>query len=147
MPTNVMRIGFFIRLLGFGALLIALSLGIAAVVAYRNKSDYIEKSIAAELLAIVNTAAPLIDGDLVNVVRSDLKGGIVNEEEFNEVRARLASVKKSNSLKAKPGVSPIYIMRPATLAGASNLLEFVVMTDPNAGGQFYVGNTDRKSVV
>jgi len=139
MPTNVMRIGFFIRLLGFGALLIALSLGIAAVVAYRNKSDYIEKSMTAELLAIVNTAAPMIDGDLVNVVRSDLKGGIVNEEEFNEVRARLSSIKNSNSLKAKPGVSPIYIMRPAT--GASNLLEFVVMTDPNAAGQFYVGNT------
>ena len=141
MPTNVIRIGFFIRLLGFGALLIALSLGIAAVVAYRNKSDYIEKSMAAELLAIVNTAAPLIDGDLVDVVRSDLKGGIVNEEEFNEVRARLSSIKKSNSLKAKPGVSPIYIMRPATPTGASNLLEFVVMSDPNAGGQFYVGNT------
>ncbi len=136
-----MRIGFFIRLLGFGALLIALSLGIAAFVTYRNRSEYIEKSMAAELLAIVNTAAPMIDGDLVNVVRSDSKGGIVNEEAFNKIRSRLSSIKKSNSLKAKPGVSPLYIMRPATLEGGSNLLEFVVMTDPNAGGQFHVGNT------
>lgn len=136
-----MRIGFFIRLLGFGALLIALSLGIAAFVAYRNKSEYIQKSMAAELLAIVNTTAPLIDGDLVNMVHSDSKGGIVNEKEFNEIRSRLSSIKKSNSLKAKPGVSPLYIMRPSTLEGGSNLLEFVVMTDPNAGGQFYVGNT------
>ena len=135
------RIGFFIRLLGFGALLIVLSLGIAAFVAYRNKSEYIEKSMAAELLAVVNTAAPLIDGDLVNVVRSDLKGGIVNEDEFNQIRSSLLSIKKANKLTAKPGVSPIYIMRPVDEPGMSNLLEFVVMTDTNQAGQFYVGNT------
>ncbi len=135
------RIGFFIRLLGFGALLIVLSLGIAAFVAYRNKSEYIEKSMAAELLAIVNTAAPLIDGDLVNVVRSDLKGGIVNEDEFSQIRSSLVSIKKANKLAAKAGVSPIYIMRPVDEPGMSNLLEFVVMSDTNQAGQFYVGNT------
>ena len=135
------RIGFFIRLLGFGALLIVLSLGIAAFVAYRNKSEYIEKSMAAELLAVVNTAAPLIDGDLVNVVRSDVKGGIVNEDEFNQIRSSLLSIKKANKLTAKPGVSPIYIMRPVDEPGMSNLLEFVVMTDTNQAGRFYVGNT------
>lgn len=135
------RIGFFIRLLGFGALLIALSLGIAAFVAYKNKRDYIEKSLAAELLAVVNTASPLIDGDLVNVVRADHDGGIVNEEEFDEIRSKLSAIKKSNGLTAKPGVSPLYVMRRAELPGQSNLLEFVVMTDPNQKGQFYVGNT------
>ena len=70
------RIGFFIRLLGFGALLIALSLGIAAVVTYRNKSDYIEKSMAAELLAIVNTAAPgFRQMRELGLVRKDFKRG------------------------------------------------------------------------
>ena len=135
------RIGFFIRLLCFGAILVVLSLGFAAFVAYQNKRDYIEKSLAAELLAVVNTAALLIEGDLVKLVRPDAKGGIVNEEEFNEIKAKLSSVKKSNGLTAKPGVSPIYVMRPVTMPGRSNLLEFVVMTDPNQKGEFYVGNT------
>lgn len=133
-----LRFSFFLRLTGFATMLIILAVGVSSFIAYQIKTESLKKSLAAELLAVVNSTAPLIDGDQVQLIHRHHAGKIVAREEFDAIRDQLLRVKKSNQLHSRG--SPLYILRPAADYATTEELEFVVMTDPDKRGEFSVGD-------
>ncbi|NQY74204.1 MAG: HAMP domain-containing protein [Candidatus Margulisbacteria bacterium] len=95
-------------------------------------------SIQKELLSIVNTTAPFIDGAMHERIFG-IHNEILTPTEFYHVKSLLTEVKKSNQLDSQYG-SPIYTMRKSLDYGETGYLEFVVMTDPDENGHFYLGS-------
>lgn len=131
------RFSFGTRLALFGVLLTTLSVSLCAFFAYRLRIDALKTSIAAELLAVVNSTAGVIDGDQHNRIQGNQNNDIRPLEDFQEIRAILLEVKRRNRLTGHG--SPIYTMRKAPDYATSGQLEFVVMTDPDDHGKFFVG--------
>ena len=132
------RLSFAIRLTLFAALVIVVSVGVSSWLVYRSKKASLEASLGRELLAIVNSAAPMIDGDLHQLVHRGEKGELAGQEEFELIRQQLVKVRDANGLRGHG--SPIYTMRPTERYHDSGELEFVVMTDPDAAGNYFTGN-------
>lgn len=135
------RISFRLRLTAFSLLLVAISIGVAAQLSYLVSKQSLEAHLGAELLAVVKTLAPQIDADLLPMIQ--LTQGPVGEplqgqEEFDHIRDILNKAKAANELSSQG--SPIYVMRPAPDFAQSGELEFVVMTDRDDSGNFFVGN-------
>ena len=91
--------------------LIVISAGVCSLAAYRNSQKFLEQSVGQELLAIVNSASGLLDGDLHDLVYLNAERQIENEEEFELLRGQLLQVKNSNSLDGLG--SPLYTLRKA----------------------------------
>jgi hypothetical protein len=127
-----------VRIVALAMLFVLVSVGSSSFLIYRKIERSLEKSLASELLSVVTSVGPLIDGDLHDVISLDSDGVLFAEEEFELIRQQLVLVKNGNSLSG-PG-SPIYTMRPAFDFDASGALEFVVMTDRDATGHFFTGN-------
>lgn len=119
-------------------LFIVFSVGTSSWLIYRQIETSLEKSLGNELLSVVTSLGPLIDGNLHNVIFVDDDGVLVTEEEFELIRKQLVQVKLNNEFKG-PG-SPIYTMRPAFDFDTTNELEFTVMTDRDDSGDYFVGN-------
>ena len=132
------RISFRLRLTGFALLLIAVSMGAASILAYTVSKSTLEKHLQDELLAIVKTAAPMVDGDLLPLIYQSASGAMAGAEEFDEIRGLLEKIKSGNAMESKG--SPIYVMRPAADFATSGKLEFVVMTDRDSKGRYFVGS-------
>src|SRR3954469_12765932 len=122
-----LRLSFRLRLTGFAVLLIALSMGTASILAYRHSKDTLERHLQNELLAIVKTAAPMVDGDLLPLIYRLPSGEVAGMEEFEQIRTILSRVKTGNQMQSHG--SPLYVMRPPPDFTSSAKLEFVVMTD------------------
>ncbi len=132
------RFSFRLRLTGFALLLIAVSMGAASILAYVVSKNTLEKHLQNELLAIVKTAAPMVDGDLLPLIYESASGEMAGADEFEEIRGLLEKIKKSNGMESRG--SPIYVMRPAADFATSGKLEFVVMTDRDSRGRYFVGS-------
>lgn len=132
------RFDFQRRLTSFAFVLISLSMGLASVVAYQTSKRSLELHLGAELLAVVNSAAPLLDGDLVGIIFREPGGAIRGKDEFDELRKVLLKVKTANHLESTG--SPLYVLRAAPEYATTGDLEFVVMTDADKNGNWYVGN-------
>ncbi len=135
---HMSRVSFSHRLTIFAMSLVVVSVCIYALISYQLRKQSLEKSLGTELLAIVNSIAPLLDGDLHNLISLDAGGKVAAADEFGMFRELLAKVKKSNGLGG--GGSPIYTMRKAHDFATTRELEFVVMTDRDATGNFFTGN-------
>ena len=120
---------------------ILVSVGLTAFLAYLNASRSLEDSLGAELLAIVNTGAPLIDGDLHELIYAAEDSTIAFAEEFELIRLRLDAIRSANGLPDHG--SPIYTMRAGEGYKRSRNLEFVVMPDKDKHGNYFVGNRYR----
>ncbi|MCI0536220.1 MAG: response regulator [Verrucomicrobiales bacterium] len=132
------RSTFALRLILFSTGLIVLSVGVSSVIVFHLKKKSLERSLASELLAIVNSTAPSIEGDLHRQIFRDANGELQGADEFELIRSHLLKVKGNNRLGG-PG-SPIYTMRKADDFDSTHELEFVVMTDHDKSGKFFVGN-------
>ena len=86
------RISFGLRLSLFGTLLITLSVALCAWFAYRFRYEELKAAVANELLAVVNSAAPGIDGDRHNDIFRDKKDQIRGLTYFTAVRAQLQEI-------------------------------------------------------
>ena len=132
------RLHFSARLVLFTAGLIALSVGFASMVVYVQSRASLEEHLAQELLAVVNSAAPLIDGDLHQIITLGSDGKLGTPEEFAEIQKQLVRVKTANHLSGHG--SPVYTLRRASDYAKTHELEFVAMTDRDAEGRWFVGN-------
>ena len=132
------RISFGLRLSLFGTLLITLSVALCAWFAYRFRYEELKAAVANELLAVVNSAAPGIDGDRHNDIFRDKKDQIRGLPYFTAVRAQLQEIKRRNRLSGHG--SPVYTMRKAQNFAEFQELEFVVMSDPDKEGVWFVGS-------
>ena len=130
----MIRIQFSVRLILFALFLIASGVAVCSWIAYDDSKAHLETSLKNELLAVVNTLAPTLDGDIHERVRLGSDGKLVDEDAFEIVRQQLVVAKNLNGLDDEHG-SPIYTMRKSTGFPTDTTLEFVVMT-----GEFFVGN-------
>lgn len=133
-----MRLSFAIRLILFASSLVAISIAVSSWMVYQSQKASLENSLGAELLAIVRSAAPLIDGDLHELVHRAEDKTIKGAEEFEALRQQLVKIKESAQLTS-PG-SPLYTLRPTDRFPDFGELEFVIMTDKDSHGEFFVGN-------
>ena len=113
-------------------------MGAASLLAYHFSKKTLEAHLEHELLAIVKTAAPLIDGDLVPLIYHESSGALAGADEFEEIRQLLQKVKAGNHMESRG--SPLYLMRPAADFASAHKLEFVVMTDRDSQGRYFVGS-------
>jgi signal transduction histidine kinase/CheY-like chemotaxis protein len=111
------------------------------VISYQQSKKSLEKSLGNELLRIVNSLAPLINGDLHQLIFLNAEGNLAFQEEFDLIRNQLVRVRDSNKMTGRG--SPMYTMRKAHDFATTQELEFVVMTDKNDMGRYFVGNRYR----
>jgi signal transduction histidine kinase len=128
---------FHFRLVAFALALMGVAVGISSLIAYRLKKQSLEASLAKELLAIVKTVAPLMDGDVHDRIRVGEVGSVSLSDEFTRLQEQLVRVKEGNALLSRG--SPLYTLRKPDDFVISGELEFVVMTDPDESGQFFTG--------
>ena len=138
-PVGLRRINLRQRLTGFAIALIALSMGTASLLDYHLSKKSLERDLGRELLAIVKSVAPLIDGDAVQRINRD--SGVEMTSDFQRLRALLVKVKEGNGMKSNG--SPLYIMKKPKDFAKTGELEFAVMTDRNEQGYFFVGGRYR----
>jgi signal transduction histidine kinase/DNA-binding response OmpR family regulator len=134
------RLSFRLRLTGFALVLIVFSMGAASVLAYHFSKKALETHLQNELMAIVRTTAPLVDGDLVPLIYRRSTGALAGADEFEEIRTLLEKVKAGNHMERESRGSPLYLMRPAADFASAGQLEFVVMTDRDSEGRYFVGS-------
>ena len=138
---RVRRVSLRQRLTGFALTMMFLCMGTVCLLDYQKAKYQLEDHLGKELLGIVVSIAPLIDGDAVARIEHDAEGEILNPEDFDKLRSVLIKVKDANGLQSVG--SPLYIMRAAEDFEITGELEFVVMTDRDQNGQFFVGNRYR----
>jgi len=127
-----LKFTFVHRLMGFAMLVTSLSVGLCSWAVYRQQVEEIKKHLGGELLSIVTSLAPFIDGDLHYDVYTH------DQDEFREIQKAILKVKNNTYLKSFR--NPIYTMRPTEEYGETGNLEFVVMPDKNEKGAYFVGN-------
>ena len=132
---------FYVRLILFSTTLVIVATGISSLIVLQLKSKALEETLGSELLAIVNSTAAAIDGDLHDEISRTETGEITGEEQFQAIRRHLLRVKQSNRLHGNG--SPIYTMRKTADFLQTGDLEFVVMTDRTQWGHYFVGNRYR----
>ncbi len=113
-------------------------MGAASILAYHVSKGTLERHLQNELLAIVKTAAPMVDGDLLPLIYEGPSGEMAGSDEFEEIRGLLEKVKTGNGMESHG--SPIYVMRATADFAATGKLEFVVMTDRDSKGRYFVGS-------
>jgi signal transduction histidine kinase/CheY-like chemotaxis protein len=135
------RVGLYPRLVAFSLLLIGLAVGVCSIAAYQYQKQFLEQQLRDELLAVVNSLAPAINGGVLRSIERPEPGEDfqADQSDFAETRDLLLKVKNANRL-TNSNHSPLYIMRPLPDMPSSNRFEFVVMTDPGPDGKFFVGN-------
>ncbi|GAB4223127.1 MAG: hypothetical protein Tsb005_17180 [Gammaproteobacteria bacterium] len=99
----------------------------------------LETLLAERLLGIVNSTTPSINAIQHENIFLNEEKQIEGKPDFNKIHALLDRVKRNNQFPIKPGVSPIYTMRPSIDFAKSGMLEFVVMTDKNSEGIYFTG--------
>ncbi|HVR76576.1 MAG TPA: histidine kinase dimerization/phospho-acceptor domain-containing protein, partial [Planctomycetota bacterium] len=126
------RFDFQTKLICFGTLLVAISVGVSWLIAYQQSKVSLERSLARELLAIVNSLAPQVDGNLLDPALRGKSGEPDGPEELALIRKQLARVKEANGLEGSG--SPLYILRKAPDFSLSREFEFVVLSGGDERG-------------
>lgn len=132
------RVGFHLRLMAMGIALVILVTVLGSVSAYTVARQWLEESQQRELLAIVNSTASHLNGDLLSLISRDASGVVQGQDEFDEIQAILQATAERNQMVSRG--SPLYVMRPTVNYERTNELEFVVMAG-QAPGTSFVGNT------
>ena len=132
------KFSFSFRVILYSLTLIVITATILWFAAYLDNKKSLEKSVASELLAIVNSSAPLIDGDLHDLIYLSDDRTVENEEEFLLLQDQLNKVKSSNKLKSFG--SPLYTLRKAFDFPETQSLEFVVMSSSGEADNSFVGH-------
>lgn len=131
------RVSFNLRVLGFAAVLMAVAVGISSAIGYRLKKQSLEVHLGRELLGIVKSVGPLIEGDLHDQVRLGPSGELEGAAAFQQLQELLRRVKAGNEMVSRG--SPLYTLRRPDDFVISGELEFVVMTDHDDSNQFFTG--------
>ncbi len=135
------RVSLRQRLTVLALAMMSLCMGTACLLEYHQAKKLLAEQLGKELLGIVASVAPLIDGDAVARIEQDAEGEIVGKEDFDNLRSLLLKVKEANRLESNG--SPLYVMRATEDFKSTGELEFVVMTDRDENGRFFVGNRYR----
>ncbi len=134
------RFGITLQLILFAGVLVAFAVAVSTWFAYQNSKKQLETALGNELLALVNSAAPFINGDYhEEIVRVD-SNFVDGMDAFHKIREQLIILKEKNHLGVESSGSPVYTLRPAQGFRQNEKMEFVVMTDKNAAGEFFIGN-------
>jgi|GEM_PF-1799329 len=128
------------RLVVYSCLLVMLCASIISVAVYQRVRANLEESLGSELLAIVTSVAPSIDGDLHDSIVVIPGEPFFAEPEFELIRGQLSKVRDSVGLEAEANNSPLYTLRKSADFDQDGTLEFVVMTDRDKDGNFFIGN-------
>ena len=126
------------KLTGLALAMMTLCMGTACLLDYQQAKNHLQERLGKELQSIVVSTAPLIDGDVVARIEHDAEGEVLDPDDFKQVRSLLLKVKDANRMESLG--SPLYIMRTAEDFESTGELEFVVMTDRDDKGEFFVGN-------
>lgn len=139
-PTNV-KFSFSARFILFSFLLIVVSTSIIAYLTFQDSAKRLEQYLGLEIVRIAKTATLMIDGDILENIFYDPEFGLEGEQDFNIIQQQLIAVRDANELEHRAGLSPLYILRKHPDFSSNHLLEFVVMTDKNYQGDFFIGST------
>lgn len=133
---DLRQTSFALQLTLFSTALITLCVGVCSALVYVQVRADLKASVGGSLLAMARSAAPLVDGDTLAFIYRDEDGAISEPEEFEAIRAKLSAVRTANEL-----AQAVEILRAAPDQGdVVRELEFVVMTNRDEKGEFYVGN-------
>lgn len=135
-----LRIPFAVKLILYSLSLIVITVGSVAITTYSQAEHRIVSDLKNQILTLAQTSAPLIDGDLHEEIFYTSESGLVGEQTLDKLRRQLVMIRDYNNLPNAAGLSPIYTLRPTWNFKQSATLEFVVMTNPNANGDFYSGS-------
>lgn len=130
--------GFTFKMIMFAISIIILCVVISTSITYYYSKKQVVSGLANELIGIVNSTAPVISSDELSTIHATSQNTFSGSPAFEKIRDLLVKIKDSTGLIGHNQGSPLYILRP--VPGTSDKLEFVVMTDKNQEGQFFVGN-------
>ena len=140
LKNRKIRFGLAWQLVTILSLLVIVSGMLNSWLAYQNSKKQLQAALGNQLLSLVNSTATFINGDQHdNVVRVDAEF-VDGWEDFEFIRAQLQQVKHANDLQISAHGSPIYTLRKSADFASSQMLEFVIMTDPDEQGNFFIGN-------
>ena len=131
------RFSLALRIATLGMLLVSVSISITVYFTYNDNISNILSTVQNELENTVLSTAQFIDSDELANIYFDAESGLDGIETFEKVRNQLARVAEAVGLEHGPNNSPLYVLRPNT--DNQEFLEFVVMTDVNDAGEYYVG--------
>jgi len=117
---------------------VSFTVGLGALVAYRDGKASLEDALSGELLAIVNALGPQIDGDAHETIRRAPDGRIEGWSAFQPIYRIFETACRSTGLTSDG--SPLYTLRTTADFVTTGELEFVVMTEVDEEGQFFVGD-------
>lgn len=123
----------------FSVVIIVISASISTVIAYFYSRNQLEKNLAVQLLNIVNATAPGIGGKKHENIYLSKEGEIKGWHDFLALQKELIDVKQATGIKGRSNSSPLYTMRKTKDFDKTGLLEFVVMTDKDEEGRYFVG--------
>ena len=126
------------RMIWFSTAVVAVAVLICSIVSYQQSKSELETSLAHELMAVVNSVSPFIDGDLHEQISQNDAGIIQGQESFEHIRRILSRVRDRSSLSELG--SPIYTLRKSEDFAVTRDMEFVVMTDRDETGSYITGN-------
>ncbi len=135
------KLSFAARLILFSFLLIVISVSIIAYLTFQDSERRLEHYLGLEIDRIAKTAGLMIDGNTLENIFFDEEFGLEGKQDFDTIQKQLIAVRDANELEHRAGLSPLYILRKHPDFSENHLLEFVVMTDKNEQGNFFVGAT------
>lgn len=128
------------QLILFSFFLIFISTSIIAYLTFRHSENRLEHYLGLEIQRIADTSALMINGDYLDNIFYD-ESEIGGKQYFLDIQTKLIDIRDANKLEHRVGLSPIYILRKHQNFNENQLLEFVVMTNRNELGEFFVGAT------
>jgi len=139
MPINAIKLSISVKLTLLISVIVSISIAMVAMFTYIRSENQLLDSITIELRSIVQSTAPLINANAHDNILYDADEGLEGKEEFHNIQSQLIKVRDSNNMPHGKGLSPIYTLRKSWDFENNQQLEFIIMTDTNKQGQFYVG--------
>ncbi|MBV1879483.1 MAG: response regulator [Pseudomonadales bacterium] len=105
---------------------------------YQTESARKASNLATELLSVVKTTAAQLDLNLHEEIYLTPDDSLHGKQELGQIQVILASIKHINGLNNGHS-SPIYTLRKTSDFNQTSEIEFVAMSDPDKGTNFYTG--------
>ena len=137
--ANPIKLSFAVKLIALTSFTIFLSVSLVASFTYLGAKQRLIGNLGEQLQRIVQTTAPLLDPESHENIYYDPEIGLEGKDNFTQIQTLLTKVRDSNHMPHHNGLSPIYTLRKSWQFEKNNMLEFVVMTDPDESGRFYTG--------
>ncbi|MFN3199798.1 MAG: ATP-binding protein [Bradymonadia bacterium] len=125
------------RLTLFATCLIGIAVIVPSVLLYQHSQTALKDETAARLKAVVTSAATFFNDAHHHISQAD-DGELSDEEVAEALRSLLQEVQTENQLE-----TPLYTLRPAEDYAERSTLEWVLMSEPDETGRYYVGHTAR----